>query len=259
MPAGHATAAVESGAPEGRVARRRAQVRRRILAVAERLMAARGVASVTIDDVAAAADIARRSFYHHFESKHDVLVPIAYARTEALRRRIDRLLARIADPAEVMATGMRHGLREISADPTCRWFVQHSGLPQERLYAGLGESGMRDAARAAEAGRFHVENPTVLRFLVLGAFVATITARIEGKLADRDLDDAVEHLLRLFGLGVAEAGAIAHRPLRPLPPDPDAGPRRPAPRHGRPRRAVPRDNPARRTPPRRGRAQRTER
>ena len=39
-----------------------------------------------------AADIARRTFYHHFECKHEMLVPIARARTKALNRRIDELL-----------------------------------------------------------------------------------------------------------------------------------------------------------------------
>ena len=63
--------------PAGRVARRRAQARQRILDAAEKLMAERGVDGVTIDEIANAADIARRSFYHHFESKYDVLVPIA--------------------------------------------------------------------------------------------------------------------------------------------------------------------------------------
>ena len=80
-------------ATEGRVARRRAQVRQRILDVAEQLMTERGVEAVTIDEIADAADIARRSFYHHFATKHDVLVPIARARTRSLNRRIDRLVA----------------------------------------------------------------------------------------------------------------------------------------------------------------------
>jgi AcrR family transcriptional regulator len=219
----------------GRVARRRAQVRKRILAVAERLMAERGVDGVTIDEVAEAADIARRSFYHHFESKHDVLVPIAQARTQALTRRIDHLLTHIADPAEVMATALRHAFREISGDPMCRWFIRHSGLPPERLYAGMDESGMRDALRAVEAGRFHVDNPAVLRLLVSGAFITTITARIAGTRTDDDRDDVGGHLLRLFGVSGAGARASAHLPLPRLPDGPGATRRRPPSKRARKR------------------------
>jgi AcrR family transcriptional regulator len=205
----------------GRVARRRAAVRRRILEAAETLMAERGVDGVTVDDIADAVDIARRSFYHHFEGKHDVLVPIARSRTKALNRRLDRLVASIDDPAAGMAIAMRHALRQISTDPLCRWFVLHSGLPHERLLEGLGESGMRDAQRAIHAGRLHVDNLKVARLVLSGAFVAIASARAEGTLSDHDLDDAIEHLLRLAGLDAGDAHAFAHRPLPNLPPDPD--------------------------------------
>lgn len=201
----------------GRVARRRAQAREKILAAAEKLMRRRGVDDVTLDDIADAADIARRSFYHHFASKYEVLVPIARARTHELNARIDRLVAGIDDPAEVMATAMRHALRTIARDPLCRWLVLESGLPHERVLEGLGESGVRDARRGAERGRFRIDNPEVVRLLVSGAFIAILGAHSEKKLDDGDLDDAVEHILRLLGVSSDEARAIAHRPLRPLP------------------------------------------
>ncbi len=209
--------------PEGRVARRRAEVRERLLRVAEELMVERGVDGVTIEDITEAADIARRSFYHHFESKHEILIPIARGRSGALNRRLDYLVAAIDDPAEGMATAIRHGLREIPSDPLCRWFVLHSGLPVERLHEGFGDSALRDVVRATEAGRFHVENKEVIRQLMPAAFIAIITARVEGRFDESDLDDAVEHVLRMFGVERAEAKRIAHLPLPPLPADPADG------------------------------------
>jgi len=209
----------QTAVPEGRVARRQAKVRQRILEAAEDLMAERGVEGVTIDEIADAADIARRSFYHYFASKHDVLVPIARGRTKALNRRIDRLVATIDDPAEVMATAMRHALRGLTRDPLCRWFVLSSGLPHQRLHEGLGESGIRDARRGLESGRFTFANPAVVHLLLAGAIVAVLGARAEKSLADADLDDAVEHLLRMLGIDPAEAHEIAHRTLSPLPPE----------------------------------------
>lgn len=206
--------------PEGRVARRRAEVRDRLLRVAEELMLARGVDGVTIEDITEAADISRRSFYHHFASKHEILIPIARGRSESLNRRLDRLVASIEDPAEGMATAMRHGLRSIPSDPLCRWFALHSGLPIERLHEGFGESALRDVRRATQAGRFHVANAEAVRQLLSGAFVAVITARVDGRFSDDDLDDAVEHVLRMFGVERGEARRIAHRSLPPLPADP---------------------------------------
>jgi AcrR family transcriptional regulator len=209
----------QAAAVGGRVARRRAEVRRRILTVAEELIAERGVERVTIDDIADAADIARRSFYHHFPSKHEILVPIARQRSQALTRRIDRLVASIHDPAAGMATAMRHGLRQITADPLCCWFVLHSGLPHERLFEAMAESATRDLVRAAAAGRFHIDNAEVVRVLLSGAFVAAVAGRADGRLDEAALDDTVEYLLRLFGMDRAEAREIAHRRLRRLPVD----------------------------------------
>ena len=146
-----------------------------------------------------------------------MLVPIARARTKALNERIDRLVAALDDPAEVMATAMRHGLRALTADPLCSWFVLKSGLAHQRLHEGLGESAMRDARRGVEAGRFQIENPTVVRLLMSGAFIAALSAHVEKRLDEHDLDDAVEHLLRMLGVSTAEAHDIAHRPLGRLP------------------------------------------
>lgn len=213
------TATIEN-APEGRVARRRAEVRERLLRAAEVLMLERGVDGVTIEDITEAADIARRSFYHHFESKNELLIPIARGRNAALTRRLDRLVGMIEDPAEGMATAMRHGLREIPSDPLCRWFALHSGLPVERLHEGFGESALRDVERAVEAGRFHVGSRDVVALLLPAAFIAAITAVVEGRFGEREIDDSIEHVLRMLGLDRAEAHRIAHLPLPPLPADP---------------------------------------
>ncbi|MBW2496871.1 MAG: TetR/AcrR family transcriptional regulator [Deltaproteobacteria bacterium] len=204
-------------APAGRVERRRARVRRQLLEAAETLMAARGVDAVTVEEITEAADIARRSFYHHFDSKHDLLVPIARSRTKSLNRRIDRLIERVRDPAEAVSVALRHTFRGIPEDPLCAWFVLRSGLPYERLLDGIGESGIRDVARGVAEGRFAVDNAGAGSTLLVGSVIAVISARVEGKLREEDLDDAVEYALRLLGVPVAEARGIAHRPLPPLP------------------------------------------
>jgi hypothetical protein len=75
---------------------------------------------------------------------------------------------------------------------------------------------MRDTRHGIETGRFHIENPHAVRVLLSGAFIAIMSERVEGNLDDVDLDDTVEHILRLFGLDNREAHDIAHRPLSPL-------------------------------------------
>ena len=201
----------------GRVERRRARVRRRILEAAEELTESRGVDVVTIEDITEAADVARRTFYHYFESKNDVVVPIARARTRELNRRIDHAVEGVEDPAEVISIALRHTLRSMPENPLCAWFIFRSGLPQQRLLEVIGESGHRDVSRGMETGRFAVANEAAVGSLLSGAVIGALSGRLEGALDDGDLDDAVEYLLRLLGVPATEALDIAHRPLPPLP------------------------------------------
>src|ERR1700732_664868 len=53
--------------------RKRQQTRERLTRVARALFLERGFEATTLDDIAAAADISRRSFFHYFASKEDVV------------------------------------------------------------------------------------------------------------------------------------------------------------------------------------------
>jgi AcrR family transcriptional regulator len=189
-----------------------------MLKVAEALVESRGVDAVTIEEITEAADVARRTFYHHFDSKHDALVPLARTRTEELNRRIDRLIEAVDDPAEVVSIALRHTLRGIPEDPLCAWFIFRSGLPHERLHEAIGKSGTRDFERGIERGRFAIANREVAEHVVGSAVTGLLSRRLHGKLADADLDEAVEYLLRLLGVPADEAAEIAHRPLPPARP-----------------------------------------
>ena len=202
----------------GRVERRRARTRQRILEVAEELVRSRGIEAVTIDEITEAADIARRSFYLHFDSKHDLLVPVAQARTRSLNRSIDRLIEKLSDPAEIVSIGLRHTFRGILDDPLCCWFILRSGLPLDRLREGIGESAARDLERGTRTGRFVIPNQAVLGDVLSGAVVGVLSAYLGGSRTEADLDDAVEYVLRLLGVPPAEAHKITHGPLPPLPP-----------------------------------------
>ena len=200
----------------GRVERRRARIRQRILEATEDLTRSRGIDAVTIEDITEAADVARRTFYHYFDSKHDALVPIARQRTRELNRRIDRVIEGIDDPAEVVSIALRHTLRSMPEDPLCAWFIFRSGLPQKRLLEGIGKSGARDLSRGMESGRFSLDNPVAAATLLSGAIIGALGGRLEKTLGVADLDDAVEYLLRLLGVPSGEARDIAHRPLPDL-------------------------------------------
>lgn len=59
--------------PGGLRGRKRAQTRARIQAEAMRLFFEHGFEATTLDDIAAAADVSRRSLFHYFASKEEIV------------------------------------------------------------------------------------------------------------------------------------------------------------------------------------------
>jgi AcrR family transcriptional regulator len=71
-------------APPGLRERKRQQTRERLTRAAMALFLDRGFEATTLDDIVAAADISRRSFFHHFASKEDVVFAWHEENTAAL-------------------------------------------------------------------------------------------------------------------------------------------------------------------------------
>ena len=67
------TKSAATAAAPGLRERKRQQTRERLTRVAMALFLDRGFEATTLDDIAAAADISRRSFFHYFASKEDVV------------------------------------------------------------------------------------------------------------------------------------------------------------------------------------------
>jgi AcrR family transcriptional regulator len=80
--------------------RKRQQTRERLTRTAMALFLERGFEATTLDDIAAAADISRRSFFHYFGSKEDVVFAWQEDSTAAL---IAAVAARPADESMLAA------------------------------------------------------------------------------------------------------------------------------------------------------------
>jgi AcrR family transcriptional regulator len=86
--------------PPGLRERKRQQTRERLSRAAMALFLERGFEATTLDDIAAAADVSRRSFFHYFASKEDVVFAWQEESTAAL---IAAVAARPADESMLMA------------------------------------------------------------------------------------------------------------------------------------------------------------
>jgi AcrR family transcriptional regulator len=86
--------------PPGLRERKRQQTRERLSRAAMALFLERGFEATTLDDIAAAADVSRRSFFHYFASKEDVVFAWQEESTAAL---VAAVAARPADESMLMA------------------------------------------------------------------------------------------------------------------------------------------------------------
>ena len=208
--------AAEPKPGESRVDRKRRAARERIIQASENLMRTRPVEDVTIGDITDAADVGHGTFYLHFKSKYDVLIPITRRMAEVWDQAIQDTFADSQDPAEVVGLSTRYMGRAVNADPLWRWMLKHSGMPMDDIRNAIGRFAARDFGRGLLSGRFQVADLRAANSFVIGGFVSSLLASFEARDPGQAIDYMAELLLRSMGLEADEASRIAHQPLPPL-------------------------------------------
>jgi AcrR family transcriptional regulator len=79
---------------------------RQILGVAEKLLATRGYADMTVGGIAEAAGITRGALYFYFASKQDVLIALVARTVQALQEKSGAALADTAPVDDVISTAL---------------------------------------------------------------------------------------------------------------------------------------------------------
>jgi AcrR family transcriptional regulator len=199
-----------------RVERKKRETRQNIVGAAQRLMNTRPVDEVTIQDITEEADVGHGTFYLHFKSKYEVLVPIVQARAAYWDAQVQSQLGDLQDPAEIFAFTARHMARVVLNEPLWRWFLAHSGVPIEDMRAAVGAFGARDVRRGFASGRFNVPDLRISTSFMFGAYVNSLLACLDLDEPEPALNQVVEMMLRVLGLSASEAQTIANAPLPPL-------------------------------------------
>ena len=200
--------------PVNRAERRRLRTRARLLAAAREVFASQGVEAVTIQDITDAADVAKGSFYNHFDSKDAILRAVVEEILADLGRGLDVLSEPMRDdPARVIAVCLRHTLRAFVEDPTLGWFALRAGDVIAIGDVALGVYGRRDVRRGIESGRFRFDDLELACTMIGGGAEALLRRRLEGALpAEADVAFTA-HVLRLLGLPDDEASAISREEI----------------------------------------------
>jgi AcrR family transcriptional regulator len=138
--------------------RKRQQTRQRLVEAAMMLFLERGFEATTLDDIAAAAEISRRSFFHYFTSKEDVVFAWHEATTAAL---VSAVAARPAN--ESMLAAAENAISSIARELDSDEAIAIAGLKQdnpalqardqlkyEQLERALAEALVRRTGRKGE-------------------------------------------------------------------------------------------------------------
>ncbi|WP_331245419.1 TetR/AcrR family transcriptional regulator, partial [Mycobacterium colombiense] len=176
---------------------------------------AEGRVNVPVLEITQAADVGMGSFYNHFDSKEQLFDAAVADVLDAYGAMLDRLTESIDDPAETFATSFRLTGRLFRRRPQESQILLANGLALLSSPNGLAPRALRDIKAGVEAGRFTVDDPELALAMAGGALLGL--GNLLRDQPDRDdaqaADTVTESVLRLFGLGAAEARAVCRRPL----------------------------------------------
>ncbi len=201
---------------ESRVERKRRTTRERIIQESERLMRSRPMEDISIADITSAADVGHGTFYLHFKSKYEVLIPITRAIALRWDEAIQQSFSQMEDPAEGVGLSARYMGRAIIADPLWGWLLKHSGMPMDDIGEAVGRFAARDFGRGLLSGRFVVPELAVANSFLIGGFVSSLLACFDAPDSNAAIDQMAELLLRTLGITTEEAARIAHQHLPTL-------------------------------------------
>ncbi|WP_265448010.1 TetR/AcrR family transcriptional regulator [Flexivirga meconopsidis] len=211
-----------SGKPTDRRSRRQEQTRKRLVDAAHVLIAERGLGNVTIAEITEQADVGAGTFYNYFPNREAVVQAAVDDAIETIGVRFDALTREMTDPAEVVASSLRHLMGAALSDKVWGRFVVQLGLAHPALMASLGPRAARDIGFGIDEGRFDVPDLAMAADIVFGSLLSAIHSYYT---AGADPDSAVhlaEYNLRMLGLTPADAAEVCRRPLPDLPSFDDA-------------------------------------
>jgi AcrR family transcriptional regulator len=196
--------------PPTRTDRRRARTRAALLDAARTVFAERGVEMATIAQITEQADVAKGSFYNHFQSRDDILDAVVATSRDTLAAALDRRFeAEDADPALMLAASLRSTLRVCIEDPTLGAFLLQSWSVFGVAEATIAKRSRRDLERGRQIGRFRLDDVETGLCLIAGASQAVLRRRLQGEIGEDAERHAITMILVMLGLSQREASDIA--------------------------------------------------
>lgn len=196
-----------------RVARKRERTRGELVAAAERLVAARGLDALSIDDITEEADVAKGTFYTHFTDKDDIAAAIARHIRLELEDKITATNEGITDAATRMANGLSSLLAFAIAQPVraraLLRLIPDGVDPETPINAGI----RGDVEMGVKSKRFTVASVNAAVVAMIGIAMSTAMHLTDAKRRVADplafAAEALTTALAALGVKQAEAARLA--------------------------------------------------
>jgi AcrR family transcriptional regulator len=191
-------------------------MRARLLDAALTVASQKGPARTSIDDVIAAADVSRGTFYKYFDSTEKLISAMAVEVAADLVRLVDPVLQVYDDPAVRIALGARTALTLVAHHRVLGGLLVQVGwpvVPDSALFFAVLE---RDLTAGMDSGRFKLMPHQVAINLIAGSLVGGMQNMMHNATPGYPGQAALA-ILRALGLPEDEAEQICRMPL-PLPP-----------------------------------------
>ena len=206
--------------PANRVDRRRARTRSALIGAGHKLFAAKSIDGVTIDEIVDAADVAKGSFYNHFDDKESLADTIVELVQGDCEREIYTANVAIDDADVRMARAMGVLIRYAKIHPDRYRAMVNLSKRRANIEAPINAGLRHDIEAGLKSGRFagmSLKNGMLTVFGIMSTvvdYVATapssespanvasemsfLLLRALGTPGDRAAQIAADHLLDLF-------------------------------------------------------------
>lgn len=193
--------------------KKRDRTRDRLLVAAQELVLDRGLPAITINDIAARAEVAPGTFYNYFRTREEVADTIADLLQRAYHRDIDAVTAGLDDPARVFSASLRQTLHWSAPGNRMGRMLFASGVPLARYALGVRQRAARDIQAGVDAGVFRVEDTVALQSMLGGIVIGVLMDLWLGMLPASAIPSITARCLGLLGVSTAKAQRIAAEPL----------------------------------------------
>lgn len=195
---------------ETRVDRRRLRTRTALLGAGQRLFADRHIDGVTIDDIVEAADVAKGSFYNHFDGKESLADAIIELVQGDCEREVFAVNIDISDPAARVARAMAALIRYARQHPDRYQSMVNLAKRRADLNAPINAGARRDIDAGMASGQFSGITVEVGVLVMLSMIAQAVDYTTQNACSHtRVARDMAFMLLRALGVDSTKAGTVA--------------------------------------------------